>query len=919
MYVCRDLPLRCWVSLVVNSVEEGSLVDRSALEPGLLPAKVRPPALVSGYFRRADLDERIQPLRPLTVLKAPGGFGKTCLLADICRRWQQSGRVAAWLTMDEDDTAGVVEAYLAFAFSAAGVDVQGIEGNGEVYDRMACPPRRRAEQLAAAIEEHAAPCLLLLDNVDRLRDPAAVASLDFLLQNGPRNLHMVLALRDNPGLDLANAVLDGEGLYLTADQLRFPKPQIGLFFGGDLSRRELASLDARTEGWPVALRVYRNMKADDYPMRSVTVSALAGDRGLAAEWFGQRLLNNLVDADRELLMDLSLFDWIAPTLAAEVLEEEELHSRLAGFVALDGLLNPDENTSNLRLNPLLKDYCVARRFQEDPARFERLQARIARAEAELGHVIPALRHASAAGNNALIGEILDAAGGVRLWMRFGAKCLLAVDGFLTDEVLEQFPRAALLRCAVLVTKADFRGAFGLYAAIGAHTNDFERDRQGGDDDALRFDHALVQATLVGFSCLRFDNPLVKRVIGIVERMASTSGLEPVVEGGLNLALSMADQQRARFDSSRRRGTVAMRSFAQSGAGYGGIFVNLHLGSLAMAQGRVAEAADHYLRGGPTTIADILSMELDYERKTTRIDKRLPDVASVNHIGWLDVYAAAYELAAELVFEVGGAQAALMSVSDAHRRARARGLAAVARFLLALRVAWLVRDGLPDEAERSWRRDALPTTMAGMLDLDNQSWREMEAIVCARASLLAAQDEFDAARELLGRFGEVASERGLRRALMNGHALSIAVDHRAGDAASAASRLVDYLRLSRETDYYRPLARQRDDLLAVFPLVLDDRAAATRFTDAQDGHELQQRAQTLFDQMSGDAAAPIFTARELAIVAAMEQGQRNKDIALGLGLTQRRVRHHLKNIYRKADADGGVDRLEVARRVRALSP
>ena len=155
--------------------------------------------------------------------------------------------------------------------------------------------------------------------------------------------------------------------------------------------------------------------------------------------------------------------------------------------------------------------------------------------------------------------------------------------------------------------------------------------------------------------------------------------------------------------------------------------------------------------------------------------------------------------------------------------------------------------------------------------------------------------------------------------MNGHALSIAVDHRAGDDASAAKRLVDYLRLSRETDYFRPLARQRDDLLAVFPLLLDDQAEATLFAGAQDAHELQRRAQMLFDQMSADAAAPIFTARELAIVAAMELGQRNSEIALRLGLTQQRIRHHLNSIYRKAGADGGVGRLEVAHRVRELSP
>ena len=309
-----------------DSAQSSAQDDRQVRAPWLLAAKVRPPALVDGYFRRADLLERIEPLRPLTVFKAPGGFGKTCLLADICQRWLRSGRVAAWLTMDEDDGADVLDAHLAHALKTAGIRLPSLEGgvSGRAGNVM-MHPRRRTEQLVAAVEAHREPCLLLLDNVDRLRDPDAVASLDFLLHHRPRNLHVALALRDNPGLDLAKAVLDGEGLYLTAEQLRFSKPQIELFFGGELSRRELASLQARTEGWPVALRVFRNMKTGDYSVRrSVTVRDLAGDRGLAAEWFGERLLHDLPDAGRELLLDLALFDWIAPALVAKVLGEDDM-------------------------------------------------------------------------------------------------------------------------------------------------------------------------------------------------------------------------------------------------------------------------------------------------------------------------------------------------------------------------------------------------------------------------------------------------------------------------------------------------------------------------------------------------------------------------------------------------------------------
>ena len=884
----------------------------------LLAAKTRRPELAEGYRRRADLLERIEPLRRLTVLKAPSGFGKTSLLADVCRRWRGEGRLAAWLTLDEDDAPGVIDAYLAYAFRAAGLPLEDVENHpgkersansgAEVPHRA----RRRTELLCAAIEAFAQPCLLLLDDVERLRDAEAINTVDFLLRHGPRNLRFALAMRDDPGLDLEGAVA-AQGRALSAADLRFSLPQIDNFLDGELPLQELDALERRTEGWPVALRIYRNMRRRDAHLRPTTSDMLA-DRSDLAKWFGKRLLGRLKREDRRLLLDLALFDWISPALADEALNTADVQQRIESLGALDGLLVAQEgdDAGTWRMNPLLKEYCIDQGQRENAQRHRELRRRIARLEARAGHLAPAMRHANQAGDSALLGEILEDAGGVRLWAKFGVKSLIATDGFLTPDVFDSFPRAALLHCTVLVIESRFDDALSLYGALHKRTRGFERDRPGGDDMALKMDHLLVLATLAGFKCLPFAHPLVGQALAEMERIAAQTELQPVavhgtdatVLGALNLSLCLADQQRARFEVARRRGLTSKQSFERGGAGYGSVFVNLALGTAAMAQGRVKEAEDYYGQGAPTAIADILYLELEFERSakpSAVVAHRPPPIPEV---GWLDVHAAAYGVAAEMALDAQGARS---SIEISYEYAGGKGLETVQRFLSALKAAWLVKDGFVDEADAHWRTAGLPTATEEILDLQRQSWREMEAIACARIRLLTAQGQLEAARALVEGLCRTAEERRLRRVLMNGIALSMATEHALGALANAVADLADFLRIAAVTDYLRPLARERETTLEVLPALLATAGEA-------DVHDAAARVR---DDLDAPAQGPIFTAREMAIVRRVALGDGKEEIATALGIGAPSLEAHLEAILRKT---GGQDQADIAAAAqRLLSP
>ena len=156
---------------------EGTLQPAAKEVPWLFRHKVGLPDAIEGYVERPELEERCALLeRRLTVLHAPGGFGKTALLARCCRALHGQGIVVAWLSLDEEDGPGSLATHLAHAFEEAGLATFGPAGERGAGTAAPDPQADsqaayRIELLLRAIAHHGAPCVLALDEVDRLRSP----------------------------------------------------------------------------------------------------------------------------------------------------------------------------------------------------------------------------------------------------------------------------------------------------------------------------------------------------------------------------------------------------------------------------------------------------------------------------------------------------------------------------------------------------------------------------------------------------------------------------------------------------------------------------------------------------------------------------------------------------------------------------
>ena len=882
--------------------------------PWLLRQKVTIPDRVTGYLHRSELVEQAMPTRSrVTVLKAPAGFGKTTLLAECCRRLCREGIPTAWISLDEHDEShghAILDTYIAFACQCAGLDVP----DAQASDEAGAGPVSRAEFVAWTIEALGRPFVIALDELDRLGKAESGTLLNILLRRGPPNLHLALACRQLPaGLNIADAALEGRATILTTDELRFSKSESANFFDLDLPRSDTAAAIDDSAGWPFALRVSRNM------MENGAQGGVRATQDFVENWVESRLFEGLEVDDRELLLDIGLFDWIDAGLVDEVLERSDSMRRIDAMPVLVGLLEPVRGgaSNGWRLHPLIKDHSARCRFRETPERFRFIHRRIAEALMRRGEVLSAMRHAVEAGDGVLAGEFFENAGAVRLWLRQGLVQFLAAERLLSEDVIASRPRLALAHCVALVMSGRLEEARQRYRATAATLRDRVAGATGGDFETA-VDECVVRGTFVLYGGERIGSERAQAVLADLARLAASPRIDPLIRGNLEYGLCIGHHWTAQFEAALDRAARARQYLGESR--YMTMYVDMQVGQVAMAQGRVNDAVEHYRRAqrvarqsyvldaAPMTIARVLLQELELE--CGRLDpagepRCVPRVLVASGTPF-SAYAAASGTVIDLRFRDEGVDSSLAALDEMLEYVRGAGLVSLVRYLCALRVLILALAGRVGDGERSWRLDELPEDPDGCLDLDGQSWREMEALSCARLRLLIASERYEPGRVFAGGLRAAAAARGLRRTLMRALGLTIALEHRSGRPDAAVGHLGEFLDLFADTAYVRPLVRDRNDCDVVLGAYLDS---------VPDSRH-RETAESLLAAMyrDGDNEQPALSAREREVLRRFVQRQRDKQIADALGLSTYGVRYHIRNLFTKLEAH---TRAEAVRRARDL--
>ncbi|HEX3580818.1 MAG TPA: AAA family ATPase, partial [Thermoanaerobaculia bacterium] len=181
----------------------GVVRSRDAQRLRVVETKLRPPKLRDDAIvreRLLGLLDRCVFSHPLTLVSAPAGYGKTTLLASI-------GRVAneasiAWLSLDEDDNDPNVFA-AALVASLRRVDERIGADAAELLPSVAGMGRAVLDPLINdVIEFHPSPLILVLDDFQRVDEPAVTKSIEYLIDRMPPQMHLAIGTRQDPAFSL---------------------------------------------------------------------------------------------------------------------------------------------------------------------------------------------------------------------------------------------------------------------------------------------------------------------------------------------------------------------------------------------------------------------------------------------------------------------------------------------------------------------------------------------------------------------------------------------------------------------------------------------------------------------------------------------------------------------------------------------
>jgi LuxR family maltose regulon positive regulatory protein len=434
----------------------------------LLRGKVQPPRPPPAVIVRADLFSRLETGvdRPLTLISAPAGTGKTTLLTT----WLAAQpRPAAWIGLDPSDSQlttflrYVVAAMqtIAPSFGHAALGLLHLPQLPPVAYLATC----LLDELAALDDAY----ILVFDDYHVIQDPTIHELVSQLVSGLPPTLHVVLATRADPPLPLARWRAHGQIAELGAGDLYFRPEEVQAFLGNVLGTAPPPGVAAafvdRTEGWIAGVQLASlALKASPDPIAWATTFRTSTHRHVRDFLLDDVLAQQPARVQAFLVRSAVLDRFCAPLCDALWDEPPEAPSsqELLEHIEHENLfvVGLDDDQQWYRYHHLFQEALLHRlRAQFGAQAVAELHRRASRWLQSAGLIDEALEQALAAADLATAAQVVEASASIALnreeWTR--------LEGWLS-----LLPRELVrTRPALMVIQALVQRMRGQWAALGA--------------------------------------------------------------------------------------------------------------------------------------------------------------------------------------------------------------------------------------------------------------------------------------------------------------------------------------------------------------------------------------------------------------------------------------------------------------------
>lgn len=393
---------------------------------GAIPlTKFRVPRLRWDTVPRASLLARLADSvesNPLTLIRAPGGSGKTVLMSQLAAGLGGTRRVL-WVALDGDDN----DANRFFAALCRAVGPLELTWDVDPAALAATAATSKAQLRAALAALVNALCttvaqrvVIVLDDLHRLDHPEVFTLLEALLERLPEHVTLMIGTRIEPPIALARWRAHGELLELGPEDLRFGEEDARNLarhkLHGDVDAEVVRSALERSDGWAVGLAML--LQAARTAGEQMAAPESGAKPAVLFDYLAEEVLAELPAALREFLLSCSILDELNPALCEAVSGNPDAGTLLRDTYRRNLFVTPiDEATPVLRFHDLFRDFLqsAAKRRFSGPE-LVALHIRAAEAEAvparAVAHLIEARAWSKALARIATTGEAMLAEGAI---------------------------------------------------------------------------------------------------------------------------------------------------------------------------------------------------------------------------------------------------------------------------------------------------------------------------------------------------------------------------------------------------------------------------------------------------------------------------------------------------------------------------
>ena len=356
-----------------------------------------PDTIVARTFLHRRLNDGAN--RKLTLVSAPAGFGKSTVVSSWLAD-RQNG--TAWLSLEaEDNDPGTFWRYVLAALQTVepgfGHDAKQIIGSPQVVN-----PQPALVSMLNEISANAFAFTLVLDDYHVIESPEVHDSLSFFLEHLPPTMHIFLLTRIDPPLPLGRLRAYGDLIEIRAADLQFSFDETVDFLDRvmnlDLDREQITTLERRTEGWVVGLKL-AGLSLQRQQDRSAFIDAFSGSHQYILEYLTEEVLQTLSDSQRAFLLRTSILDSFCVPLC-EIVTGDSASAKIIDELIADNLfvIPLDQSGEWFRYHHLFTQMLQALLQRDCGDEIPGLHLRAAAWYREAGHLAQAAEHVFRSGD-----------------------------------------------------------------------------------------------------------------------------------------------------------------------------------------------------------------------------------------------------------------------------------------------------------------------------------------------------------------------------------------------------------------------------------------------------------------------------------------------------------------------------------------